>query len=185
MGESVKHPEAKAILDAYIEEQGKRKTPERYAIMDVVLDMEGHHSADEVLAMMPKDFHVSRVTVYSTLALLDEIGLVFSHQVHGKTLYEAAYGKEPHHHYICKGCGKIWNFKNDEVVQAAATCRTPKFRKIRCSVYIYGLCTTCAARVYRLRKKLEKEKETKMTREEVRFKRISDELDEAAKWFME
>ncbi|MBR2154986.1 MAG: transcriptional repressor [Bacteroidaceae bacterium] len=178
----VKHTEAKAILDEYIEGQGKRKTPERYTVMDIVLDMDGHHSADEICTMMPPKFPVSRATVYSTLSLLDEVGLVFSHQVQGKTLYEAAFGSQPHHHYICKGCGRIWDLVNKNVEEAAATCRTPRFKKMRCSVYIYGICNVCYARIYRLNKKLEKQRIENMTREEKRFARIDKELAESSMW---
>lgn len=182
MEEVVKHTEAKAILDEYIEGQGKRKTPERYVIMDIVLDTDGHHSADEICALMPQKFPVSRATVYSTLALLEEAGLVFSHQVQGRTLYERALGIDPHHHYICKGCGRIWDFQNKNVEEAATTCRTPRFRKMRCSVYIYGICDVCHARIYRLRKKMEKQRLENMSREEKRFARIDKELAEAATW---
>lgn len=184
MEKSVKHTDAQAIFDEYIEEQGKRKTPERHVIMDIVLDMEGHRSADEIYAMMPEKFPISRATVYSTLSLLDEAGLVFSHQVHGKTLYEASFGVEPHHHYICKGCGRIWNLKDRNVLQTVSSCRTPRFKKIRCSVYIYGICDVCQARIYRLRKKMEKERIEHMTREEKRFARINEELAEAAQWLV-
>lgn len=173
---------AKDILDSYIEEQGKRKTPERHIILDVVLKMEGHHSADEIYAMMPEKSPISRATVFSTMSLFDEVGLVYSHQVNGRTLYENAYKVEPHHHYICNGCGKIWNMKSKTVFEAAAACRTPRFKKLRSSLYIYGLCDACVARLYRLKKKMEKEREAKMTREERRFARIDAELSEAAKW---
>jgi len=182
MEDKAKHTEARAAFDAYIEEQGKRKTPERYIIMDIMLDTEGHLSADELLALIPKTFPISRATVYSTLALLEEAGLAYSHQVQGRTLYERAFGVEPHHHYICKGCGRIWNFKNKNVEQAAATCRTPRFRKMRCSVYIYGICDVCHARIYRLKKKTEKQRLENMTREEKRFARIDKELAEASDW---
>ncbi len=173
---------AKDILDKYIEDQGKRKTPERHVVMDIVLGTNGHFSADEIYAMMPEKYPISRATVYSTLSLLNEVGLVYSHQVGGKTLYEKAYGVEPHHHYICKGCGRIWNLKDSKVAEAAASCRTPRFRKLRSSLYIYGICDVCNARLYRLRKKMEKLKAESMTREEKRFARIDAELSEAAKW---
>ena len=173
---------AKEILDRYIEEQGKRKTPERHVVLDIVQKMKGHHSADEIYAMMPDKYPISRATVFSTMNLLDEVGLVYSHQVGGKTLYENAYCVEPHHHYICKGCDKIWDLKSAKVTEAAAECRTPRFRKIHSTLYIYGLCDVCGARIYRLKKKLEKEREAKMTREEKRFARIDVELSEAAEW---
>ena len=174
---------AKEILSEYIEEQGKRKTPERNVVLDVVLKSEGHHSADELRTMLPKKYPISRATVYSTLSLLDEVGLVYSHQVQGRTLYENAFGVEPHHHYICKGCGKIWDLYDPKISEVAQLSKTPRFRKMRSTMYIYGLCDVCGARLYRLRKKMEKERLEKMTREERRFARIDEELSEVAKWF--
>lgn len=174
--------EARQIFDKYIEELGKRKTPERYVIMELMLGSPGHHSADDVCAMLPNSYPISRATVYSTLSLLDDAGLVYSHQINGKTLYESAFGREPHHHYICKGCGKIWEFMDANVSDAVAVCKTPRFRKSHSSLYIYGVCNSCYARIYRLRKKLEKKKLEKMTEEEKRFARISEELFEASKW---
>ena len=56
-------------LTRFMNEQGMRKTPERYAILETVMHMKGHHSTDQILAMMPSNFHVSRGTMYSTLAL--------------------------------------------------------------------------------------------------------------------
>lgn len=179
-------PEAETprdILTRYMQQQEMRKTPERYAILDVVMQMKGHNSADQILAMMPESFHVSRGTMYSTLALLVECGLLFNHQMEGATLYESAYRVSNHHHYICTGCHKIWDLKDSSLEEVASKVRTPKFKKLRCSTYIYGLCNICQAKLARLKKKMEKEKEANMTREEKRFARINEELAKAAEWF--
>lgn len=171
------------ILTRFMVEQQMRKTPERYAILDVIMAMEGHHSADEILEMMPSNFPVSRGSIYNTLHLLVECGLVFTHQIEGLTLYENAYGIDPHHHYICTGCNKIWDLHDSQLEKMASKVRTPKFKKIRCSMYIYGLCNLCLAKLARMKKKREKEIQAKMTREEIRFARIDEELAKAAEWF--
>ncbi|MBO4673606.1 MAG: transcriptional repressor [Bacteroidaceae bacterium] len=171
------------ILTRFMTEQGMRKTPERYAIMEVVTKMKGHHSADEILTMMPESFHVSRGTIYSTLALLVDCGLAYSHHMDGITLYEGAYGRPAHHHYICTGCQKIWDLQDSSIEQAASKVKTPRFKKLRCNTYIYGICNICQAKLARLKKKMEKEKETSITREEKRFARINEELAKAAEWF--
>lgn len=172
-----------AILTQFMTEQKMRKTPERYAILNVVMKMEGHHSADQILALMPKSFHVSRGTMYSTLALLVECGLLYSHQIDGAALYECAYGKAVHQHYICTGCNKIWDLYDQTIEQAASKVKTPRFKKLRCNTYIYGICYVCQAKLGRLKKKMEKEKKASMTREEIRFARIDEELAKAAEWF--
>lgn len=171
------------ILTRFMKEQEMRKTPERYAILDVVMNMKGHNSADQILEMMPNNFHVSRGSIYNTLHLLVECGLVFTHQIEGVTLYEKAYGITPHHHYICTGCNKIWDLYDSQIEQVASKVRTPKFKKIRCTTYIYGLCNICMAKLARMKKKMEKERLANMTREEIRFARIDEELAKAAEWF--
>ncbi|MBP5376265.1 MAG: transcriptional repressor [Bacteroidaceae bacterium] len=175
------------ILTRYMAEQGgMRKTPERYAILDVVMKMKGHHSADQILDMMPETFHVSRATMYSTLTLLVKCGLLYNHQTEGATLYECAYKVPAHHHYICTGCNKIWDLKDSSIERAASKAKTPRFKKLRCSTYIYGLCNICQAKLARLKKKLEQEKKRQdatMTREEKRFAQIDRELSMAADWF--
>ncbi len=171
------------ILTRYMTEKGMRKTPERYAIMEVVMKMMGHHSADEILTMMPENFHVSRGTIYSTLALLVECGLAHSHHMEVATLYECAYERPTHHHYICTGCQKIWDLQDSSIEQVASKVKTPRFKKLRCNTYIYGICNICQAKLARLKKKMEKEKEANITKEEKRFARINEELAKAAEWF--
>lgn len=176
------------ILTRYMTDQGgMRKTGERYAILDVVMQMRGHHSADQILAMMPEKFPVSRATMYSTLALLVKCGLLYDHQTEGATLYECAYRTPMHHHYICTGCNKIWDLKDSTIEQAVSKVKTPRFKKLRCNTYIYGICNICQAKLARLKKKIEKEdkekKKSSMTREEKRFASIDKELAKAAEWF--
>lgn len=171
------------ILTRFMEEQNMRKTPERYAILDVIAQMKGHHSADEILSMMPESFHVSRGTIYSTLALLVECGLIYNHQIAGATLYEYAYGHPLHQHYICTGCNKIWDLQDSTIELAASKVKTPRFKKMRCSTYIYGICNVCQAKLARLKKKMAKEQEKNITREEKRFAKIDEELAKAADWF--
>ena len=176
------------ILTRYMTDQGgMRKTGERYAILDVVMQMRGHHSADQILAMMPEKFPVSRATMYSTLALLVKCGLLYDHQTEGATLYECAYRTPMHHHYICTGCNKIWDLKDSTIEQAVSKVKTPRFKKLRCNTYIYGICNICQAKLARLKKKMEKEdkekKKSSMTREEKRFASIDKELAKAAEWF--
>lgn len=175
--------QARAELTHYMEEQNMRKTPERYAILECVMKASGHYTADQLLEKMPDDFHVSRGSIYNTLHLLEECGLVFTHQIAGTTLYEKALGVEPHHHYICTGCNKINDVFDPLIEKAASKVKTPRFKKIRATTYIYGLCNVCQAKLARLKKKMEREKIASMTREEVRFARIDEELAKAAEWF--
>jgi hypothetical protein len=61
--------------------------------------------------------------------------------------------------------------------------KTPRFKKLRCNTYIYGICNICQAKLARLKKKMEKQKDPDITREEKRFARINEELAKVADWF--
>lgn len=173
--------EAKAVLDEYLSSNGRRKTPERYAIMETVIRAEGHLSADDIYDAMADTFRVTRPTVYATLQILDELGIVQVHQMDGRALYEPVYGKAPHHHYICTMCGKMWDFIDPSIERVASAVKTPRFTKMRVALYIYGHCNVCQAKINRQRRKDDEEREASMTREERRFRRLGIELAEAAK----
>lgn len=173
--------EARKVLDEYLSGKGRRKTPERYAIMETVLREKGHLSADDIYEIMSDTFRVTRPTVYSTLQLLDELGIVQTHHLAGKALYEPVYGKEPHHHYICTLCGKMWDFVDPNVARVAVSVKTPRFTKLRGAMYIYGHCSVCQSKITRQRRRDDEEREANLTREERRFRRLGIELAEAAK----
>ena len=181
MGKDDIREEAIATLNRHIEEKKMRKTPERFAILDVVLNMEGHHSVEEIQAMMPMDFPVSKPTVYSTMQMLDELKIVQSHQFgNGSTLYERALGVKVHHHYVCTSCGEITDLFDQKIDYILSIAKTPRFSKEASFAYIYGLCSKCKAVINKKKKKEEREREKNMSREEKRFAQIGKDLAQIA-----
>lgn len=156
MEKEEKFEAAKTILNDYINEKKMRKTPEREAILKVLLNLEGHHSVDDIWALMPNKFQVSRVTMYSTLQLFASIGLAYSHPMEGATLYENAFGVARHHHYICTECGEIHDLYDTSVTNIAMEAKTPRFTKMQTSTYIYGMCAKCKAKIARWHKASQK-----------------------------
>jgi Fur family transcriptional regulator, ferric uptake regulator len=76
----------------------------RRDILRVVLAREGAFTADE-LASSLEDVHVS--TVYRSLALLEEIGVVdHVHLAHGPALYERSAAAGTAQHLVCELCGR-------------------------------------------------------------------------------
>lgn len=144
------------ILDSYLEVNNHRKTPERYAILDAVYSTDGHFTLDELGEKLATEykFPVSRATLYNTLNLFMELRLVIRHRFQGTTSYEV-YG-ESHSHQICTMCGKVTEVKTPEVTKAIDALRLKRFRKDGFTLYIYGICSTCQA-------KLTRKKNTKKT----------------------
>src|SRR4051812_23023327 len=107
----------KKFLD-FLESKNLRVTLQRRAIIDTVFETEEHFTADQLLAWSrQKDPSISRATVYRTLPLLTESGLVREMDF-GKDykFYDPNYADHPNHnHIICNDCEKIVEFESDRL----------------------------------------------------------------------
>ena len=148
------------ILNSYLEMNNHRKTPERYAILNAVYSMNGHFTLDELGEKLAGEykFPVSRATLYNTLNLFMELRLVIRHRFQGTTNYEI-YG-ESHCHQICTVCGKVTEVRSQEIAEAIDALHLKRFRKDGFTLYIYGICSICQAKLTRQRntKKITKNK---------------------------
>lgn len=104
----------KTIYD-FIEQKGLRKTTQRDAIIEAAFSTTEHYTAEDLLVMAKKiEPSVSRATVYRTLPLLVECG-VLREMDFGKEykFYDPNFIEHPHHnHLICIDCNKIVEFED-------------------------------------------------------------------------
>ncbi len=137
------------ILTRYLEQSRLRKTPERFAILDAVYSMDGHFTLDELGEKLNGEqrFPVSRATLYNTLRLFLELRLVIRHRFQGSTKYEACYDNNSHSHQICTMCGNVTEFKSQKINVAIDALHLRRFRKDGFSLYIYGICSSCRAKI--------------------------------------
>ena len=143
------------ILDNYLEMNNHRKTPERYTILKAIYNSEGHFTLEELGDKLIRDYNfpVSRATLYNTLNLLMQLRLVIRHRFQGSTVYEACYDNTSHCHQICTMCGKVTEVKSPQISDAIEATHLKRFRKDGYTLYIYGICSTCQAKITRMRKK--------------------------------
>ena len=88
---------------------GIQPTPQRIAIVEFVLKPKTHASADEVLAHVRKLCPtISRATVYNTLNLLVDKGLLKGQILReGTVVFDS--NIEKHHHFIDEESGRIYD----------------------------------------------------------------------------
>ena len=153
----------KNILTNYLELNRHRKTPERFTILDAVYSMEGHFTLEELgeKLMSEYNFPVSRATLYNTLKLLIKLRLVVRHRFQTTTKYEACYDNNSHSHQICTICGKVTEVKSTQLTEAINNLHTRRFRKDGFTLYVYGICSTCQAKITRQMSKGTKKKTQK------------------------
>ncbi|SEA10833.1 Fur family transcriptional regulator, ferric uptake regulator [Prevotella sp. tc2-28] len=166
MRENIKET-VKVILANYLELNRNRKTPERFTILDAVYSINGHFTLDELSEKLVSEYNfpVSRATLYNTLKLFIELRLVIRHRLQSTTKYEACYDNNSHSHQVCTMCGQVTEIKSQELTEVINSLHTKRFRKDGYSLYIYGICSNCQAKMTRKAKLEEKKKLQKNKKE--------------------
>jgi Fur family ferric uptake transcriptional regulator len=136
-------------LEEFLATRGLRLTQERSAIVEEVFSSHLHFDGDELatrLANRPGAVRVSRATVYRTLRLMVEAGLLRRvARPNGREVYEHDYGYPQHDHFICRVCGELIEFQNgaiSEILDEVAARNS--FRVSGHRLEVYGLCSKCS-----------------------------------------
>lgn len=136
-------PEVKDIFTAYLEKKELRRTNERYSILEEIYSLKEHFDVESLyLKLLQQGVQVSRATVYNTLDLLVECGLVSKHQFgQNQALYEKAHGSRQHDHLICTDCQKVVEFCDPRIhnIQKSVE-ELLQFKVLNHSLLLYGTC---------------------------------------------
>lgn len=133
-----------------IREKGLRLTTQRVVIAHLALSRISHFTADDLLVWSrEKDKGISRATVYRTLLLLTNLGLLESLDFgDGRLCYESAEGRKHHDHLVCLQCGSITEFHCGEIEELQCEVANKlDFKVEHHSLKIYGICKYCSGRI--------------------------------------
>ena len=130
----------------YLATNKLKMTEERRLILREVFSTTEHFGADELhLRFVRKKIPLSRATIYRALDHLVKSGLVRRvYLSQKKAFYEHVYGRKHHEHMICLSCDRVIEFSDDPLEQRQdKVCRDLKFKPMRHSLRIVGLCSDC------------------------------------------
>ena len=128
-----------------LRELGYRLTPQRLMILEAVEAADDHISAEEIYVQVRERYpHMNISTIYRTLELLKELGLVFATDMgDGRVRYHFS-DKGHHHHLVCQKCGAIYDLDEAVLRPLQDTLRRKyHFRADISHLAIFGRCARC------------------------------------------
>ena len=123
----------KEVLRQYLLEKGFRNTPERYTILEEIYSMEHHFNVDDLyILLIQKKYHISKATVYNSIEIFLDAGLIRKHQFGEKTLtgssYEKSYFNKQHDHLV------IYKNESDKEISEIIEFCDPRIQTIKQSI---------------------------------------------------
>ncbi|NUT37340.1 MAG: transcriptional repressor [Hamadaea sp.] len=126
-----------------LKERGLRLTAQRQLVLEAVREL-GHATPDEIHAKVQGvAAGVNITTIYRTLELLEDLGLVtHAHLSHGPPTFHAA--EDRHLHLVCRACGCVQELPVEAVTPLAQQLRAERGFNVDVGhVALFGTCGRC------------------------------------------
>jgi len=131
------------LFRQYLKSRGLHITRARERIAEEVFQIPGHFEAADLWAKLRGD-QIAPATVYRTLELLVEAGLVRKLALGDRASYEASLGRPHHEHLICSRCHRVVEFSDGPLEERLAEIvEEREFHHLSHQVVILGICPAC------------------------------------------
>jgi Fur family ferric uptake transcriptional regulator len=140
------HSKEELLFEGFLRAKKLKLTGERMTILHAIFARKTHFDAETLHASLRTGGgDISRATVYRTLDLLTQCGLVRKNSLGASHAnYEAARDNEHHDHLICLNCNTVIEFyRPDLETLQEAICSENAFTPKHHSLQIFGLCSDC------------------------------------------
>lgn len=132
-------------LAARLREQGLRLTPQRELILAAVEQL-GHATPDELLAHVRTQVRsVNASTVYRTLEVLEELGLVRHTHLSDRAPTYHSTREHEHVHVVCRRCHAVRSYDTGVVQSLVETLAEDGFTVDVGHLAVFGLCAECSS----------------------------------------
>ncbi len=134
-------------LKSLLHASGRRMTPQRALVFSILRGSGNHLDAKRIWQLAREhDRRLNLATIYRTLAVLKEIGLVdqrYFARDHKREIYELAQ-KPEHYHFTCLGCGQVIEFETAHILQVGRELvEQYGLRLTNTCVCFEGFCVEC------------------------------------------
>lgn len=138
--------EAWPLFVDFLKKKQARVTQARRIVLTQVFSRHDHFCADDLASELSSGpNHVSRGTVYRTLALMEEAGFVRvirDTDVHAH--YEHTFNHPNHEHMICDRCGEFIEFSDETLAKLIASAsKRHDFQERTHRIVVFGMCEKC------------------------------------------
>ena len=111
-------PAIESRFEQYLKHENLKMTPQRRRIFEKAFEVHEHFTVERMYEWLKSEEGpaVSRATVYRTLEVLEKGGFIEAVETgRGEVVYEHVLGHEHHDHMVCRVCGRIEEFQDEEI----------------------------------------------------------------------
>ncbi len=136
--------QSKSLTES-LHSSGRRITRQRRLVMQVLQDNPGHLEAEAVHSLAKaNDPKISLATIYRTLAVLKEMGLVEDHALGEDHAHFETVPEKPHYHFTCQKCGRVIEFDAPQIKQVVrALSEREGLQVTDVHLFLSGYCAKC------------------------------------------